>query len=124
MTSSPTCFSTGIDSPVIIDSSTALAPVDHLPIDRDLLARADDHSVADQHLFHGKIDLLAVAQDARRLGLKSDQLLDGLRGPSPCLDLQRKTEDDERDDDIGDVPEHLGKLRSGKTSGQATATTE
>jgi hypothetical protein len=31
ITSSPTCFSTGMDSPVIIDSSTALAPAITLP---------------------------------------------------------------------------------------------
>ena len=31
MTSSPTCFSTGIDSPVIIDSSTALDPAMTFP---------------------------------------------------------------------------------------------
>ena len=60
ITSSPTNFSTGIDSPVIMDSSTALAPVITSPIHRDLLPWPHDHCVIDQNLFHGKIDLFAV----------------------------------------------------------------
>ena len=47
MTLSPGAFSTGIGSPVIIDSSTELWPSTHDAVDRHLLARPDAQQVAD-----------------------------------------------------------------------------
>ena len=46
ITGSPVRRSTGIDSPVIIDSSTRAVPVAHDAVDRDLLARPHDEDVA------------------------------------------------------------------------------
>ena len=108
-----------------MDSSTALDPVRHLAVDRDLLTRLDDDSVADQNLLDGNVDFLAAADNARGLGLQSDQFFDGLRRATLGLDLQGKPEHDQRDDDVGHVPEHLGELHAaGRCRGQATATTE
>ena len=85
MTSSPTCFSTGIDSPVIIDSSTALAPAITSPSTGIFSPGRMTTRVFDQHLLDREVDLLAVAHDSRGLGLKPDQLFDRLRrfGPWP-----------------------------------------
>ena len=46
MTVAPAAFSTGIGSPVSIDSSTAERAFDEDPVDRDLLARANAEQVA------------------------------------------------------------------------------
>ena len=46
MTRSPGFFSTGRDSPVIIDSLTALRALAHHAVGRDTRARADEHQVA------------------------------------------------------------------------------
>ena len=44
-------FSTGIDSPVTIDSSTALAALDHHAVHRHAVAGADAQAIADMHLL-------------------------------------------------------------------------
>ena len=48
VTRAPGSFSTGIGSPVTIDSSTDAAPLDDDAVDRDLLARPDAQQVADR----------------------------------------------------------------------------
>ena len=50
-TSSPGCFSTGTDSPVSSDWSTALRALLDDAVGGDLLARADDEAVADRELL-------------------------------------------------------------------------
>ena len=54
MTSSPGRFSTGIDSPVTIDSSTAEAPSATSP-STGIFAGPDDDDIAHQHLLHGQV---------------------------------------------------------------------
>ena len=46
ITSSPGAFSTGMLSPLIIDSSTAERPSRDHAVDRDLLARPDDDDIS------------------------------------------------------------------------------
>ena len=84
----------------------------HLAVDRDLVAGLHDDDVADQHFLDGKVDLLAVTEHARGLGLQADQLLDGLGGAAFGLDLERQAENDERDHDRRHVPEYLGQLHA------------
>ena len=57
ITLAPTSLVTGIDSPVTIDSSTALRPSSDVAVDRHLLARAHAQAVADLHGV--ELDLLA-----------------------------------------------------------------
>ena len=72
-------LSTGIDSPVTIDSSTAALAVDHDAIDRDFLARAHAQRVADLHDVERHVFLAAVPHDARRLRRQPEQLPDRAR---------------------------------------------
>jgi hypothetical protein len=87
-----------------------------LPVDRDLFAGADNDRVADDDFLDRQVDLVAVAKDAGRLGLQPDQLLDRLGGAPLRLDFQRKAENDQRRDDVGDVPEDFGERGSGEKS--------
>ena len=65
----PLVFSTGIGSPVIIDSSTELVPSSTTPSTGILLAGADAQSVADVHVLERHVDFGAVvAQQSRGLG--------------------------------------------------------
>ena len=74
VTLSPASFSTGIGSPVTIDSSTALRPsIDHA-VDRHLLARPDAQQVADLDLLERHVFLAAVGAHApRRLRREPEQ---------------------------------------------------
>src|SRR5206468_2187427 len=58
-----------------VDRRTA---VDDLAIDRDLLARPDDNDVAGGDVLDRQLALVAVADDARRPRLQSDQVSDRL----------------------------------------------
>ena len=62
----PGRFSTGIDSPVSIDSSTDRRAVDHLAVGRDLLAGPHDDDLADHDRLGRDLHLRAVADDAGR----------------------------------------------------------
>ena len=57
MTSSPGPFSTGMDSPVSMDSSTAERPSSDDAVHGDLLAGPHHDHVADDHVLHGDVDL-------------------------------------------------------------------
>ena len=61
----PRRFSTGIGSPVIMDSSTALRAVEDDAVDRDLLARPHAQPVAGVHVLQRHILLAAVARERR-----------------------------------------------------------
>ena len=74
---------------MIIDSSTAELPSMISAVDRHLLAGAYEDDVADQHFSTGNIELLTVAQDARRLGLQAQQFLDCLTGAAFGAQFQR-----------------------------------
>ena len=97
----------------LIDGAGALR---HLTVDRNLVAGADDDSVADHHLLDRQVDLLAVAHHASGLGLQSDQLLDGLRRAPLGLDLEGEAEHDQGDDDRRHVPEYLCQLHAREQS--------
>jgi hypothetical protein len=83
-------------------------------IDRDLLPRADDDDVANQHLLHWDVQLLPVAYDPRGLGLEADQLLDGFRCPPLGPQLHREPQIHQGDDHHGDVVVDIGELARGK----------
>ena len=63
-TSLPTAFSTGMLSPVSMDSSTAVWPY-HYPIDRDTLSRLHKDEIAHFHFLNGD-HLLLPGHDHRR----------------------------------------------------------
>ncbi len=60
MTLSPTTFSTGIGSPVIIDSSIDERPVIDLAINRDLLARPNQQHIADLNVLDCNLLVAAI----------------------------------------------------------------
>ena len=66
MTRSPGAFSTGIGSPVTIDSSTALRALEHDAVDRHLLAGPDAQAVAGLHLVERHVLLACRPGAARR----------------------------------------------------------
>ena len=66
ITRAPALFSTGIGSPVSIDSSTLERPSSTIAIDRHLLARAHAQAVADVHVRQRDVLLAAVGRDAAR----------------------------------------------------------
>ena len=117
MTVSPTFFSTGIDSPVSIDSSTAEEPSMQHAVDRDLLAGAHDDDVADDDLLDRDVDLLAAAHDARGLGGQAHELLDGVGRLALRARLEQLAEDHERDEQRrGLVEDRLRLAATGRTS--------
>ena len=78
---SPGAFSTGIGSPVSIDSSTLDCALEHHAVDRHLLARAHAQPVADVHVGERHVLLAAVGAHAPRgLGREAQQRLDRGRG--------------------------------------------
>ena len=63
ITWSPTAFSTGMLSPVIMDSSTALCPLANFAVDGDLLAGPDQDDVAGLDLVDRDLDLPQAGVD-------------------------------------------------------------
>ena len=83
-TSSPGCFSTGTDSPVSSDWSTALRALLDDAVGGDLLAGADDEAVADGELLDRDAALAAVGvEDRDVLGAELEQRLQ--RGAGAAL---------------------------------------
>jgi DNA-binding FrmR family transcriptional regulator len=72
--------------------------VHDLPVDGDLLPRADRQDVADLHVLHGDLLLLATLYDARGLGLQADQLADRLAGAGLGAGLEQTAEQDQGED--------------------------
>ena len=99
MTRSPGFFSTGIGSPVTIDSSTALAPSIDDAVDRHLLAGPDAQPVADLHLVERHVLLAAVGTEAARgLRRQPEQGPDRGAGAAARPQLEHLAEEDQRDD--------------------------
>ncbi len=82
-------------------------------VHRDLLARPHDDDVADRHLLHRDIHLLAVAHDPRRPGLQADELLDGLGGLALGPGLEQAAQQDEGDDDGRGIEVDVGAAAAG-----------
>ncbi len=102
MTAAPAVFSTGIGSPVTIDSSTALRPSITDAVDRDALAGAHAQAVADAHLGERHVALAAVGVDAARGGRRQlQQRADGGSGAAARAQLQHLAEQHQGDDDGG-----------------------
>src|SRR5215212_10959305 len=103
ITSSPSRLVTGMDSPVIIDSSTADPPVH-----RHLLPRPDDQDVPDHDILYRNVYLLAAAHDARRFRPQPGELLYGLVGASLRPGLEQAPQQDQGDDERRGVEVHVG----------------
>ncbi len=75
--------------------------VDHLSIDRQPLAGANDDNVACSHLVHCQIDNLTITLDASALCLKARKLSDRIARFAAGAGLKQPADEDERDDDGG-----------------------
>ena len=92
-------FSTGIGSPVTIDSSTRARALEHDAVDRHLLARAHAQPVADVHVLERHVLVGAVVADAPRgLRREAEERLDGGAGAAARAELEHLAEQDERHD--------------------------
>ena len=77
----PGAFSTGIDSPVTIDSSTALLPSMHDAVHRHAVAGPHAQAIADMHLLQRDFLIAAVVADPPRgLRREVEQRADGAAG--------------------------------------------
>ena len=92
-------LSTGIDSPVSIDSSTADAPSITSPSTGIRSPGRTSDDVAAQDVAGGHFELDAVANDAGRARLQADEPPDGLRRPAARARLEQLAEQHEDDDD-------------------------
>src|SRR5262249_54235770 len=81
MTVAPGIFSTGIDSPVTIDSSTCDPPFVTVPSTGNLVAWPDNDGVVHRDFGGGNFHLAAVTYDRRHRRGKIHQGADGFRGP-------------------------------------------
>ena len=108
ITSSPSRLVTGMDSPVIMDSSTADSPEMTRPSTGTLLAGPDDHDVPDLHVLDGHVDLFAIPHDARRLRLQPGELLYRLVGAALRPGLEQAPQQDQGDDERRGVEVHVG----------------
>ena len=98
-TLSPACFSTGIGSPEIMDSSMLLAPSSTIAVHGHLLAGPNPQPVADLHLFERDVGLLAVIEHLPGgLGREPEQSLDRGARPAARPQFQDLAEQDQRDD--------------------------
>ena len=107
ITLSPAVFSTGIGSPVSIDSSTLRSALQHLAIDRHLLAGSDPQAIADVHMRQRNVLFRAVCAEAtRRLGRESKQRPERSRGTRARLQFQDLAKQRQRDDYRGRLEIH------------------
>src|ERR1043165_2192985 len=98
----PADFSTGIGSPVIIDSSIAHAPSFNDPVPRHALSRTHADAHARRDVVDVDVTLTAVIIDyARALGRESEQRFDRMRRPLARAQFEDLPEEDERGDDGG-----------------------
>ena len=118
ITRSPGCLSTGIDSPVSIDSSTAPVPADDDAVHRKALARPDEDDVARPHAGDGHVLLAAIAPDAGGRRLERRHLAQRPRGLPLGARLHRVAEQHQRDDqddgfvvDVGSAAALLKRVR-------------
>ena len=129
ITRSPGAFSTGIGSPVIIDSSTALVPLEDDAIDRDLLAGPHAQPIADRDLVERHVLFPpVVAKDPRRLRREPQQRPDRAARPAPGAQLQHLSQQHQRRDDRRRLEVHadlsaMAPERRGKRPGERAAAT-
>jgi len=125
----PCClaFATGIDSPVIIDSSTELLPstTRHRPA---LAPRSHPQLVADMHEFQRNVFLITTAvYQSRRLRAQIQQSPNRRTSPAARAQLEHLAEQNQRCDCRRRLEVHVGpppipRNDSGKICGNAVAT--
>src|SRR6266702_1089473 len=101
---SPSAFSMGMLSPVIIDSSTEERP-DRTTPSTGIFSRANNHFIAHLHLLYGHLHFLPGAYDMSGTRLQADQFLDGLVGLPLGASLQVLTQEDQGHDQGGGIIE-------------------
>ncbi|MND82838.1 hypothetical protein D3C80_746820 [compost metagenome] len=74
---------------------------DDLTVDRDLLARANEHDITGGHLVERDFQGFTVTLDARRFGLQPNQPFYRLRGSPLGASLQRAPKQNQRNDHRG-----------------------
>ena len=118
VTGTPATFSTGMGSPVTIDSSTLVAAIEDDAVDRDALTGPHAHPIADTNIAKRHIALGFVRIDAmRRLRRKPEQGPDRGAGAAPRAQLQHLAEQHKHNDDgsrleiHGNVPAHAEGVR-------------
>ena len=100
VTRRPASLTTGVGSPVSIDSSTVLRPSTTMPSAGILLARPDAKAIAQADVGHRLVELLSVADDPGGLRREIEQLAN--RGARPAAsaefeDLAEEHEDGDHD---------------------------
>ena len=127
---SPASFSTGIDSPVTIDSSTVRRAFEHDAVDGDAFAGPHAQAVADVHLLQRHVLFGAVGVDpcapsvgARPSRLRMAALVAAARAKFQHLAEQHEHDDDRRRFEVDRRPRPSFAERSGNSPGASVATT-
>ena len=125
----PGSFRTGIDSPVIMDSSTELVPSRTTPSTRDLFAGPNPQVVAGIYLIEGNVLFIAVAQNARGLGAEVEQGANGGAGVAAGSQFEHLSQKHESNDGgsgfevdrrvAADIADRSGKNAGENGCGQA-----
>jgi hypothetical protein len=98
VTLSPTAFSTGSGSPVIMDSSTLEWPSTTFAIHRHLVAGNHAQPVADPHLVERDFVVALVGDLPRRRRREIQQRFDGAAGAAAGAQFQHLTKQHQHDD--------------------------
>ena len=121
-TSSPGCFSTGTDSPVSSDWSTALRALLDDAVGGDLLAGADDEAVADGELLDRDAPLAAVGvEDGDVLGAELQQRRQRGAGAALGARLEVAAGEDERRHGGADLEVDLVRAAAGASGIRSNA---
>ena len=123
-------FSTGIASPVIMDSSTALLPSITIAVGRHGFARPHDQHIADMDLFQRHIFGAAFGLAPHGLGREIEQGADGRAGLRARAEFQNLAHQHQRHDHRGgfEIDRRGAASRRGRRSerwpGKSSTTTE
>ena len=107
ITASPACFSTGIGSPVSIDSSTVLAPSVSFAVDGDFFAGSHAQRVADCTCSSGTSCSWPFADDAGRRRRERHQLADRAARAAARPQLQHLAQQHQRRNHRGRLKIHF-----------------
>ena len=119
-----------MDSPVTIELVDGAAALDHLAVDRDLLARAHAEAVADMHGIERDLLVAAVGADAPRgLRREIEERADGAAGALAGPQLQHLAEQHQHGDhgrglEVDRRPRRRGRARqpgTGRAQGRDDA---
>ncbi len=110
----PGAFSTGSDSPVSIDSSTADAPSTTSPSTGIRSPGRTTTTLPGDHLGHGNVHVDPADPDAGRAGLQADQPPDRVRRPPAGAGLEQAAEQHQGDDGGRDLEVDRRRRRVGQ----------